>query len=138
MGFQIIREKKMKFSALFAIVTAGPQYDLSEVLTNLNNLNEWAADAKQMRYAAGAEITTEMQNWQDSYLRTAQFGGTRQQVRDLEQEGRRLILDQLTTFATTRGRYGDGISVKELSGYGCYGTPLGPFYNFESSIQFRH
>ena len=40
-----------------------------------------------MRYDAGAEITTEMQNWQDSYLRTAQFGGTRQQVRDLEQEG---------------------------------------------------
>ena len=29
-SFQIIREKKMKFSALFAFVTAGPQYDLSE------------------------------------------------------------------------------------------------------------
>ena len=57
------------------------------VLTNLNDLNEWAIEASVLRSSAGAPVTTEMQNWQASFYKTAQYGGTRQQVRELEQKG---------------------------------------------------
>ena len=61
-----------------------------------------------------------------SYRLEVQYGATRREVRELEQFGRRLLFDQMSSYATTRGSFDtNGIDLKKLSGYGCYGSPLG-------------
>lgn len=116
----------MRIGTLFlaaAPVLAGVNIELSKVLQNLNDLNDWMDRNGVERKLAGAPLSGELVQWQDKLKEALKSGASRQFVRDLQTEGRKMRLSQMMVYKTSNGRYDSGIDLMALSGYGCYGTP---------------
>ena len=106
------------FLPLLSSVFAGPKFNLNAVLDNLNDLNDWATSLGGELGRSGPELPHGLDEFKSDFAHAAEFGATRKEVKELEQRGRRVILDDMVRFV------GDGIDISKLSGYGCYGTPI--------------
>ena len=107
---------KVLYSFLSATALAGPKFNLNTVLDNLNEINEWATENLELQGRTGL-VDEGLTQFQSQFQEAAQFGATRKEVRELEQRGRRVLLDDMIQLV-------DGIDISKLSGYGCYGTPI--------------
>jgi len=106
------------FIPLLSSVYAGPKFNLNAVLDNLNDLNDWATSLGGDLGRSDTELPDGLDDFKSDFAHAAEFGATRKEVKELEQRGRRVILDDMVRLV------GDGIDISNLSGYGCYGTPI--------------
>ena len=104
------------------------KFDLNGLIDSLNDLNTWADEVRseQIRRSDGGEFTelpVDLDEFQVAFENAAKFGATRKEVKELEQKGRRMLLDDMVRKMASRGNK-KGFDISQLSGYGCYGTPI--------------
>ena len=87
------------FIPFLAVVQSGANYNLSTVLDNLNDIQEWAVDLTARR---SENVPDGLKEFQEEFVNTAKYGATKKDVRALEQRGRRVILDDMVRFVSSK------------------------------------